>query len=75
MSLRILNSLTFNYEIQLMELRVISIIPGHRGVTIETQDVNSIVLADSLGKEKAKNPLNVVHLLDNKGLIIKIYSK
>lgn len=58
-----------------MKLRSIGIIPGHRGVNIKIQDVVDMVLADSIGINLAKNPLNIVHLLDNKGLIIKIYSK
>lgn len=58
-----------------MKLRVIGIIPGHRGVNIEIQDVNSMLTADSIGMNLAKNPLNVVHLLDTTGKIIKIYSK
>lgn len=57
-----------------MTLRIISIIPEHRGVQIETLNVATKALADAIGIERARNPLNVVHLLNSSGLIIKIYS-
>lgn len=58
-----------------MKLRVIGVIPGHRGVQIETLDVQDLVLAEALAINYAKNPHNIVDLLDKHGFIIKRYSK
>lgn len=75
MKLRVIGMLNVLMFTQSYHIRTLSVIPGHRGVNIEIQDVNSVLTADSIGTNLAKNPLNVVHLLDTTGKIIKIYSK
>lgn len=56
-----------------MKLRIISSLPGHRGVNVQYLPCRTLANADSNGYAYAKDAMKVVHLLDDKGQVIKVY--
>lgn len=58
-----------------LTIREICIIPGHRGIQTKLHPVEDKVQGFTLGQQLALNRLCLVDLIDNKGLIIKRFSR
>lgn len=59
----------------MLTIREICIIPGHRGIQTKLHPVEDKVQGFTLGHQLALNRLCLVDLIDNKGLIIKRFSR